>query len=333
VPSVVAPMLATGGDLPVEPGWAYELKWDGVRAIAVVRGRQVRLYARSGAEITTAYPELAGLGAFLNDQGITDAVLDGEVVQLDREGRPDFTALAERMHVRDPARARALAATIPVHYMIFDILAANGTDVTRASYQERRELLESLLPESSPDAPPDAGSPATRWPSPRWLVPPWFTDGEATLAAAKELALEGVVAKRLASPYRPGVRSPDWIKVKNEQTGDYVVGGWRTGRRRLSGLLVGVPGPAGLVYRGRVGGGISAAAERDLLARLAPPRIDTSPFAAGQVPREDAVGTTWVRPQLVVEVRYGAITRDGRLRFPRFVRLRPDKPIEEAGDA
>jgi len=319
VPSVVAPMLATGGDLPVGPGWAYELKWDGVRAIAVVSGHKVRLYARSGAEITAAYPELAGLGAFLNDQGITDAVLDGEVVQLDRKGRPDFIALAERMHVRDPARARALAATIPVHYMIFDIIAANGTDVTRASYQERRELLESILSVSPPGA--------------RWSVPPRFTDGEATLTAAKEHALEGVVAKRLTSPYRPGVRSPDWIKVKIEQTGDYLVGGWRTGRRRLSGLLVGVPGADGLIYRGRVGGGISAAAERDLLARLAPLRIDTSPFAPNQVPREDAVGTTWVRPELVVEVRYGAITRDGRLRFPRFVRVRPDKSAEETGDA
>lgn len=312
-------MLATGGDLPVDPDWAYELKWDGVRAIAVVTGRRVRLYARSGAEITTAYPELAGLGAALNDQGITDAVLDGEVVQLDREGRPDFIALAERMHVRDPARARALAATIPVHYMIFDIVAANGTDITRASYVERRELLESILPAS------DAGTP--------WMVPPRFTDGEATLAAAKELALEGVVAKRLTSPYRPGVRSPDWIKVKNEQTGDYLVGGWRTGRRRLSGLLVGMPGPAGLIYRGRVGSGISVATEQDLLARLAPLRVDTSPFAPNQVPREDTVATTWVRPELVVEVRYGSITRDGRLRFPRFVRVRPDKSIEETGDA
>jgi DNA polymerase LigD, ligase domain len=326
-------MLATGGDLPVDPGWAYELKWDGVRAIAVVTGHRVRLYSRSKSEITAAYPELAGLGAALAEAGITDAVLDGEVVVLDRAGRPDFMALAERIHMRDPARAQALAATTPVHYMIFDIIAANGTDVTGASYVERRELLEAILPASTTDTP--------------WTVPPWFTDGEATLVAAEEHALEGVVAKRLTSPYRPGVRSRDWIKVKNAQTGDYLVGGWRTSRRpsvrrrsgrrpssrQLSGLLVGVPGPAGLIYRGRVGGGISAATERDLLARLAPLRTDASPFAAGQVPRQDAVGTTWVRPELVVEVRYGAITRDGRLRFPRFVRVRPDKSVEETGDA
>jgi bifunctional non-homologous end joining protein LigD len=279
----------------------------------------VRLYARSGAEITKAYPELAGLGAALREVGITDAVLDGEVVLLDREGRPDFVALAERMHVRDVGRARALAATIPVHYMIFDVISANDTDVTRASYVERRELIESILPPPSGTAP--------------WAVPPRFTDGEATMQAARDLALEGVVAKRMTSLYRPGLRSTDWIKVKIEQTGDYVIGGWRTGRRELSGLLVGVPDPSGLTYRGRVGGGISNAAERDLLARLAPLRVEKSPFAAGQVPREDAVGATWVRPELLVEVRYGSITRDGRLRFPRFLRLRPDKAVEEASDA
>lgn len=316
----IAPMLAVSGGLPLGPDWAYELKWDGVRAIAVILPTgTVRLYARSGSEITKAYPELAGLGTALGEAGITDAVLDGEIVVLDRNGRPDFIALAERMHVRDTAKARALAATLPVHYLIFDVMSANGTDIRRASYVERRELLESILPA------PGAGVP--------WGVPPRFSDGEATLAAAREHALEGVVAKRLSSPYRSGLRSPEWVKVKNEQTGDYVVGGWRTGRRQLSGLLVGVPGPAGLTYRGRVGGGISAAAERELLARLAPLRIEKSPFAANQVPREDAAGATWVRPELVVEVRYGAITRDGRLRFPRFVRLRPDKATEEASDA
>lgn len=320
MPSLVSPMLAVGGELPLGPGWAYELKWDGVRALGVVgadRAGSVRLYARSGAEITKAYPELAGLGVALNDAGITDAVLDGEVVLLDREGRPDFIALAERMHVRDTGRARALAATIPVHYMIFDVISANGTDVTRASYLERRELIESILP------PPSIAAP--------WAVPPRFTDGAATMQAAQDLALEGVVAKRLTSPYRPGIRTGDWVKVKIERSGDYVVGGWRTGRRQLSGLLVGVPGPDGLTYRGRVGGGISAAAERTLLARLTPLRIEDSPFA-DQVPREDTVGTTWVRPELVVEVRYGSITRDGRLRFPIFLRLRPDKSVEETGD-
>jgi bifunctional non-homologous end joining protein LigD len=309
-------MLASSGELPRGPGWAYELKWDGVRALGVVRDGILRLYARTGAEVTKAYPELQPLGPALRDAGVVEAVIDGEIVLLDREGRPDFVALAERMHVRDTARARKLSERIPVDYLVFDLLAVNGTDITRRSYVERRELLEATFPAAT-----------------RWSVPPSFPDGAATMAAAVEHSLEGVVAKRLASPYRPGVRAPDWIKVKNECTGDYVVGGWHTHRRTLSGLLVGLPGPEGLVYRGRVGGGISAAAERDLLARLTPLRADRSPFAAKQVPREDTVATTWVRPELVVEVRYGNITRDGRLRFPRYLRLRPDKTPEEAADA
>ena len=311
-------MLATTGDLPVGPGWAFEFKWDGVRALAVAAAERTRLYARSGAEITKAYPELAGLGAALADGGLTDVVLDGEIVLLDAHGRPDFVALAERMHVRDVSRARQLAATIPVNYMIFDILSANGTDVFSVPYVDRRQLLESILPAAGP--------------STRWAVPPQFTDGEATVQAALDLALEGVVAKRLSSTYRPGARSPDWIKIKNEKTGDYVVGAWRPGRRALGALLVGVVGPEGLTYRGRVGGGISASAERDLLARLNDLRATKSPFARA-LPREDTHGAKWVRPELVVEVRYGTITRDGRLRFPRYVRLRPDKTPQEAGDA
>src|SRR5690606_13737456 len=294
-------MLATAGELPLGPGWSYEFKWDGVRALAVTRERDVRLYARSGAEITKAYPELQPLGAALAERGITDAVLDGEIVLLDSEGRPSFVALAERMHVRDIRRARALAATMPVTYMIFDIIAANGASLASSPYVERRELLESVLSGSS------SGE--------RWFVPPRFTDGEATLDAARDMALEGVVAKRLQSVYRPGVRSPDWVKVKQEQTGDYVIGGWRPGRRELGALLVGAAGPDGLRYRGRVGGGISYATERDLLRRLERLRTQQSPFA-DPLPREDAKGARFTRPELVVEVRYGNITRDGRLRFP-----------------
>lgn len=310
-------MLATAGELPLGPGWSYEFKWDGVRALAVTHGRDVRLYARSGAEITKAYPELQPLGAALVERGITDAVLDGEIVLLDSEGRPSFVALAERMHVRDIGRARTLAAAAPVTYMIFDIIAANGASLAGSTYVERRELLESVLPSTS------SGD--------RWFVPPRFTDGEATLDAARDMSLEGVVAKRLHSVYRPGVRSPDWVKVKRDQTGDYVIGGWRPGRRELGALLVGAAGPEGLRYRGRVGGGISYATERDLLGRLERLRTAESPFAE-PLPREDAKGAHFTRPELVVEVRYGNITRDGRLRFPRFVRLRPDKSPEDTAD-
>jgi bifunctional non-homologous end joining protein LigD len=207
---------------------------------------------------------------------------------------------------------------MPVTYMIFDVLAANGTDISAVAYVERRGWLDSFADRLGASG--------------RWVVPPWFTDGAATLEAAQALALEGVVAKRIQSLYRPGLRSPDWVKVKREQTGEYVIGGWRSGRRALGALLVGAYGPSGLEYRGRVGGGISAAAEQELLRLLGPLRSDRSPFAE-VLPREDAKGATFVEPTLVVEVRYGALTPDRRLRFPIYRRLRPDKTPEETADA
>ncbi|MGX4657003.1 non-homologous end-joining DNA ligase [Micromonospora sp. SCSIO 07396] len=305
------PMLAMTGPLPVGAGWAYEFKWDGVRALADLTGGHPHLFARSGVEITAAYPELVTLA-----EQVDDALLDGEVVLFDPAGQPSFTALAERMHVRDRAKAARLAATIPVTYMIFDVLRLRGEDLTGWPYHERRAALDGL------------GLGAARW-----AVPPCFTDGAATYQAAGEHGLEGVLAKRADSVYRPGVRSPDWVKVKLEVTADFVIGGWRPGARRIGGLLVGVPGPDGrLTYRGRVGGGIGAALERDLLGQLEPLRAAGSPFA-GDLPREDARGAIWVTPRIVVEVRYGQRTPDGRLRFPRVLRLRPDKPPGEVEDA
>ncbi|MGA8116185.1 MAG: DNA ligase, partial [Actinocatenispora sp.] len=212
----IRPMLATTGPLPVGPGWTYEFKWDGIRAIAAVRADGLRLYARSGTDITVAYPELAGLGGAL-----PDAVLDGEIAVLLDTG-PSFEALGERMHVRDARRAAQLAARRPVTYLIFDLLRLDGVDLVGLPYRERRARLEALAP---------AG--------PYWLVPPRFDDGTATTDAAEENGLEGVVAKRLDGPYRPGRRSPDWIKVKRVVTDDLVVGGYRPGARRLGALLVG----------------------------------------------------------------------------------------------
>ena len=307
------PMLAASGDLPRGPGWAYELKWDGVRAVARIHGA-ARLFARSGAEVTLAYPELAGLVA-----AVDEVVLDGEVVVMGPDGRPSFTALAERMHVRDPGKAAQLAQTLPVTYMIFDLLGVGPEDLRGLPYRVRRERLEAIG-----ELARDEGG--------RWLVPPRFSDGPGTLQAAVDLGLEGVVAKRLDSPYRSGQRGPEWIKVKNDLTGDFVVGGWRPGVRQLGALLVGIPRPDGLLdFRGRVGGGISNASEQNLLSLLRPLAVVKSPFAV-PLTREDAKAATFVRPELVVEVRYGQLTPERRLRFPRFVRLRQDKSPGEAND-
>jgi bifunctional non-homologous end joining protein LigD len=305
-------MLASTGPLPSGPGWSYEFKWDGIRAIAVISAGTTRLYARSGVEVTAAYPELAAIG-----EGLDDTVLDGEVVTMDEAGRPSFQLLAERMHVREPGRAARLAATLPVSYLAFDVLRAAGRDVLASPYTGRRLLLEALRL------------------GPRAVVPPCFDDGPATVAASRDNALEGVVAKRAGSHYQPGLRSPDWVKVKLEESCEFVVGGWRPGKRALGALLVGVPVDApdgGLAFRGRVGGGISGAAERALLDALRDLTTPRSPFA-GTVPREDARGAVWVTPELVVEVKFSHRTRDGRLRFPRFLRLRPDLTAADVRDA
>jgi bifunctional non-homologous end joining protein LigD len=302
-------MLATAGELPTGAGWGYELKWDGVRAIAVCDGARVRFFGRRGNDITAGYPELAGLGR------TADAVFDGELVVFDASGRPSFRDLAERMHVRDRHKAVRLAVSYPVTYLIFDVLRLNGIDLLDVPYAERRALLDGL--ELVGD---------------RWLAPPAFDDGPATQAASREHGLEGVVAKRLAAPYRPGLRSPDWIKVKAVETGDFVIGGWRPGARIIGGLLVGVPAPGGgLTFRGRVGGGISDAAELKLQETLKPLVVPASPFG-DTIPREDSRTAVWVRPVTVVEVKFAERTRDGRLRFPRFLRLRPDKSAEEVVD-
>jgi bifunctional non-homologous end joining protein LigD len=282
------------------------------------------LYARRGPEITVAYPELAGLAAALGAgaalgpgrEGVgRDAVLDGEVAVLDERGRPSFRALAERMHVRDAARAAHLSRVLPVTYLIFDLLRLDGTDLCSRPYTERRAALDTL-----------------RLGSDRWLVPPSFDDGRATLGAAEEYDLEGVVAKRRGSVYRPGTRSPDWVKYKREHTAEFVVGAYRPGARALGSMLVGVPvAGAGLAYRGRVGGGISNASERELLRVLGPLRATQSPFEE-EIAREDSRGAIWVRPEIVVELKFSQRTADGRLRFPRFLRLRPDKTPAEVFD-
>lgn len=297
----VRPMLAVAAPLPHVAGWAFEFKWDGVRAIGGRSADGLRLFARSGTDVTVSYPELAGLA-----RAVPDAVLDGEIVALTTAG-PSFGALAERMHVTDPARARRMADTTPVTYLVFDLLRLEGRDLCPLPYTDRRAALEELVADS-----------------PHWLVPPRFDDGAATLAASAQQELEGVVAKRCAAPYRPGRRSPDWIKVKHVHTDDMIVGGYRPGARPIGALLIGETGPAGLTYRGRVGGGIGERDQADLLRLLGPLRRNRSPFA-DPVPDADARGAVWVAPELVVEVAYGNRTVDGRLRFGRLRRIRTDR--------
>ena len=292
------------------PGWGYEFKWDGVRAIADIGGGR-RVSSRAGTEITAAYPELA-----VARRAAGDAVFDGEIVRDGRRaGGPRSPCLAERMHVRDPRRAARLAAAAPVTYMIFDVLRLDGADLTGRPYPSAAGRWKN------------SGSAARGGRCRRS-----FADGPATRGGGEENGLEGVVAKRWGVVYRPGLRSPDWVKVKLEITGDFVVGGLAAGRASIGGLLVGVPGPrrAGLPGPGRRR---DRRGDRAAVAgRAGAARVERSPFAAG-IPREDARGAIWVRPQMVVEVKYASVPRTGGCVFPGFLRLRPDKPPEEVSDA
>ncbi|MBC9730734.1 non-homologous end-joining DNA ligase [Streptomyces sp. TRM68367] len=313
---LIAPMLATPGTLPPatqEARWAYETKQDGQRVVVYLAGDgSVALRARSGQDITAAYPELGPLGGAL---GSTSAVLDGEILALDAEGRASFQLLQSRMGLAHaPGRAARRAATVPVHLVLFDVMHLDGHSLLRLPYARRRALLEGL------------GLVGPAWSTPAALV----GHGEQALRATREHGLEGLVCKRLDSLYEPGVRSRAWIKIRNMRSEDVIVGGWLSGKGRLTGLpgavLVGQRAAGRLRYVGGVGTGWSEAERTELAALLHAAATDACPFD----PVPHAPGAHWVVPRLVGEVRYSVRTRDGMLRQPSWVRLRPDLMPEEA---
>ena len=311
LPDRIAPMMATLRDSlpPDDAQWGFEMKWDGVRAVVHVDGGRPRALSRNDIDITASYPELRSMA---ESMGATQAVLDGELVALDDSGRPSFERLQRRMHVQGEAQVRRLMRSVPVTYLVFDLLHLDGRSTVDLPYRQRRELLEAL----------DLNGAS-------WRTPPaWFGDGASVMTASTEQGLEGVVAKRLDSVYRPGRRADTWVKVKNLRTQEVVVGGWKPGEGRREGtigsLLLGIPGEGGLQYAGKVGTGFTGSSLRDLEHLLAPHEVEASPFA-GTVPAADARQAHWVAPEVVGEVRFSEWTRDGRLRHPAWRGLRPDK--------
>jgi bifunctional non-homologous end joining protein LigD len=287
MPEHIKPMLARPGSLPAkDDGWAYEIKWDGVRAIAYSTPGELRLESRNLKEITGQYPELGRLNRALSSHA---AILDGEIVAFDEQGRPSFAALQRRMHVGSSTQAKRLAKASPVTYMIFDLLWLDGHSLMELRYEERRELLEAL--ELSGEA---------------WQTPEHLSGrGRDVLKATAEQKLEGIVAKRLDAPYEPGVRSSAWTKIKNVDRQD-VDGAFR--------------------YAGRVGTGFSDS-ELDRLAKLlAPLKREDSPFTAGERPPRGAVS---VEPELVAEIEFTEWTSAGVLRHPSYKGLREDKSARE----
>jgi bifunctional non-homologous end joining protein LigD len=301
------PMLATRGThVPAGDEWHHEVKWDGMRVLVDVRRGAARLFSRNENDATVSFPELAGLP-------LDDALLDGEVVAF-ADGAPSFGALAERMHVSKADRARRLAERIPVTLLVFDVLRLGDRDLMDEPLSARRPILEHL------DLNHD-----------RWQTPPVYADGPMLFDATYQQSLEGIVSKRLSSRYRPGLRSKDWLKFAHRRRESYVVGGWRPetdSRDRLGAVLVGEPGPDGLLYRGRVGSGIAGrkgVVLREVLTGLA---RDSTPFA-DEVPRLDAVGATWVEPVLVVDIESLGPSAQGRIRQPSYVGTRADLTPED----
>jgi len=315
MPRRLEPMLATQGpEPPAGEGWAFEIKWDGVRAPAFTAGGGVRISARRG----------------------TDATLDGEIVAFDDAGQPSFQLLQRRMGLSNEATIRLRSTETPVTYVVFDLLWLDGHSLLAEPYEKRRALLAEL----ELDGP--------NWQTPRHHV----GDALGFWKVVQERHLEGIVAKRLGSRYRPGQRSREWIKVPNRRSQELVVGGWMPGEgtrgRRVGSLLVGhwdatpeeavrLGRPQRLVYAGGVGTGFTQAMLDELTGLLAPLRRQTSPFELGEDPalkyaqraRDRGAGPVWVEPELVCEVAFSQWTREGTVRQSSFKGLRDDKDPRE----
>ena len=312
MPERIVPMLARAAPLPSpERGWSFEVKWDGVRAIAYAQPGRLRLESRNLNEITAAYPEMRGL---LGDLGMREAVFDGEIVAFDDSGRPSFERLQRRMHVSSPAAVRRLAASTPVVYAIFDLLYLDGHSLMDLPYVERRARLEEL----------GLGGPA-------WRVPAAHpTGGARLLEATGAQGLEGIVAKRSDSRYEPGRRTGSWLKVKHTHRQELVIGGWLPGEgrraERIGALLMGYHEDGSFSYAGRVGTGFTDKVLDDLSRRLKPLRRDTTPFtSAPKLPKE----AVFVEPCLVAEIEFREWTAEGVMRAPSYKGLRADKSPRE----
>jgi bifunctional non-homologous end joining protein LigD len=293
----IAPMRATAADrLPTGAEWAFELKWDGYRTIAFVDvlERDVRLQSSNQIDVTARWPELGTLWHSVNARS---AILDGEAVVLDENNIPRFELMQR--------------GEGPVTYVVYDLLEHDGMDATGLPYEQRRRLLREAVEDGE-----------------NWFVPETYTDGAALFEAIRARGLEGVIAKRLDSPYIAGKRTNSWRKVKNRPGQEVVIGGWTTGSggraSTFGALLVGVYEDGHLRYSGGVGTGFDGAMLDRLTAELEARSIDVCPFDPVP-PREVVRNAHWVRPELVAQIAFTEWTLDGILRQSSFVGLRDDK--------
>jgi bifunctional non-homologous end joining protein LigD len=306
----VDPMLATLVDAPFsDPNWVFEPKYDGIRALAIVRSNSVTLRTRTGHDVTARYPELASI--FRRIRG--DAVLDGEIVCLDSEGRSNFQELQQRIGLQSPLDIARKAKQYPASFVAFDVLMRGSRDLRELPLSHRRKELEALL----------------RPGGALLLSPQTDADGVALFETALRQGWEGVIGKRKASPYRSG-RSDEWLKIKSVRRQEVVIGGWTDPRRSrplLGALVVGLYGKGGqLRWVGNVGTGLTRESLEQVHRLLGPLHRRNSPFSDPVRSRE---AVHWVEPKLVCEVAFSEWTREGQMRIPSFQGLRDDKRPEE----
>lgn len=309
-------MLAILGSLPdSDDGWAYEPKWAGVRAVVSLSEGLVRATGRNRHEITSTFPELHALGDQLARRNL---VLDGELVALGEDGLPDHGLLQQRLNLASATTVVRRAKDFPATYIAFDVLSVDGDSTLDRGYDERRALLESL-----------------KLNSPEVAISQSFTDrpGAEVFRASIRQGIEGVIAKRRASPYRPGERSSDWVAVKAVRTQEVVVVGWITGQGRLGdtfgSLMLAVPENDRLEYVGKVGAGFDGPTRAELMTLMRPLVVDQPAFHDPGIAPRDLVGAHYIAPRLVGEVRFGEWTRDGRMRHPSWRGLRPDRSVSD----
>lgn len=310
MPASIEPMKAILVDRPPRgEEWLFEVKWDGVRAIALIEEEEVRLQSRSGLRCERQYPELAVLH---HQVAARRAVLDGEIAVLDSKGVSRFHLIQPRIANTDPNAIAHLARSTPVVYFVFDLLYLDGWDLRGVALAERRRLLEALVT-----------------PSPVLRISEAFPGaGEEMLEAARENELEGIVAKRAQSCYE-SKRSRDWLKIKISSEQEFVIGGFtepQGGRDFFGALALGVREGGKLRWVGNAGTGFDHKTLESVYARLKPLITPRCPFTPRPEPDR---GITWVKPELVCQVRFANWTQENRLRAPVFLGLRDDKPAEE----
>ncbi|TMG14663.1 MAG: DNA ligase D [Chloroflexi bacterium] len=296
MPRTLEPMKAQLVDAAFDDDrWLFEVKWDGIRLVSFIDNGKVSLQTRAGRIVDDEYPQLQAVSRLVNAK---QAVLDGEIVALDEEGRPSFQLLQNRG--KEPH---------PMQYVVFDIVYLDGQRLFRVPLEDRKRLLRDIVRDSD----------LLKY-SEHVLG-----EGKAFFKAAQQKQLEGIVAKLRDSPYQPGMRSSAWLKIKAVRQQEVVIGGFtepRGGRRHFGALIVGVYEDGKFVYAGHVGGGFDERSLESLAKLMKPLTVKTSPFS-GEPPRGNEK-PTWVRPKLVAEVKFAEWTRDGVMRQPVFLGLRDD---------